>query len=60
MCRLHHQFLIPQNSTSITIVNRGEEKKFERKESDEMATSKPQNEEILKAKFQRKILARGG
>ena len=44
---------------SITIVNHGEEKKFERKESSKTATYKSKKEEILKAKFQWKNLARG-
>ena len=42
---------------SITIVKRGDEKKFERKESSKTASSKSKKEEILKAKFQQKNLA---
>ena len=50
--------LFPTNFTSINIVNRSEEERFERKESSKTATSKSKKEEILKAKFQRKNLAR--
>ena len=50
----------PIYSTSITIVYRGEKKRFERKENSKTATSKSPKEEILKAKFQRKNLAQEG